>query len=284
MIPIGINLTSIGVTSTWWMESAQEVERAGFAGVWCWDHFISRGRKTDPVLECWTTLTAAAAHTSRIKVGSFVSNVMNRHPAVLARMLATVWDQSSGRVELGIGVGGSGPELPAYGIELPEPEVKSAVLEEAIQVLRKLWAGGPVRHDGRFFHLRDAYAYPAPEPPPRIIVGGEKPAGARLAARAGDAWTTNAVDYERLLTIHLAELSAHGRSRAQVAHLLAVDLARDEPLDRQPLIADMAGFAAEWQEKGADELIVSWVRPAELPALLEAAQRAGLPDAAREVV
>ena len=276
MIPIGINLTSIGVTSAWWIQSAQLAERAGFSGVWCWDHFISRGRKTDPVLECWTTLTAAAAHTSRIKVGSFVTNVMNRHPAVLARMLATVWDQSTGRVELGIGVGGQGPELPAYGMELPEPEVRSAVLEEAVLVLRKMWTGGPVNHEGRFFHLRDAYAYPAPEPPPRIIVGGEKPAGARLAARAGDAWTTNAVDYERLLPIHLAELSAHSRSRAQVSHLLAVELARDEPLDRQPLIADMAAFAAEWQEKGADELIISWVRPAELPAVIDAAERAGL--------
>ena len=115
-----------------------------------------------------------------------------------------------------------------------------------------------------------------PEPPPRIIIGGEKPGGARLAARAGDGWTTNAADYERLLPIHLAELSAHGRSRAQVVHIVAVTLSRDDPLDRQPLIADMAAFAAEWQEKGADELIVNWVRPAELPALLEAAERAGL--------
>ena len=278
MIPIGVNLTSIGVTSAWWTESAAQVERAGFAGVWCWDHHISRGRKTDPVLECWATLTAAGAHTSRIKVGSFVTNVMNRHPAILARMLATVWDQTHGRVELGIGVGGSGPELPAYGIDLPKPAVRVAVLEEAVQVIRKLWTGGPVSHDGRFFHLRDAYAYPAPQPPPRIIVGGEKPAGARLAARVGDAWTTNAVDYEQLLPLHLAELSAHGRSRAQMAHLLAVDLARDEPLDRQPLIADMAAFAQGWQQKGADELVVSWVRPAELPALLDAAERAGLPD------
>ena len=132
MIPIGINLTSIGVTSAWWIESAQAAERAGFSGVWCWDHFISRGRKTDPVLECWTTLTAAAAHTSRLKVGSFVTNVMNRHPALLARMLAPVWDQSGGRVELGIGVGGSGPELPSHGMELPEPAVRSAVIAIAV--------------------------------------------------------------------------------------------------------------------------------------------------------
>jgi len=276
MIPIGVNLTSIGVTSAWWRESAREVERAGFTGVWCWDHFISRGKKTDPVLECWTTLTAAAAATSRLKVGSFITNVMNRHPAVLARMLATIWDQSRGRVELGIGVGGYAPEMEGYGISFPDPPERVKVLEEAVAVVRLLWAGGPANFDGEYLHLREAWAHPAPEPPPRIIVGGEKPGGARLAARVGDGWTTNAPDYERLLPIHLEELSAHGRSRAQMAHLIAMTLSRDEPLDRQPLIADMAGVAAEWQEKGADELIVNWVRPAELPALLAAAERAGL--------
>lgn len=276
MIPIGVNLTSIGVTSAWWRESARELERAGFTGVWCWDHFISRGKKTDPVLECWTTLTAAAAATSRLKVGSFITNVMNRHPAVLARMLATIWDQSNGRVELGIGVGGYAPEMEGYGISFPDPPERVKVLEEAVAVVRLLWAGGPANFDGEYLHLREAWAHPAPEPPPRIIVGGEKPGGARLAARVGDGWTTNAPDYERLLPIHLEELSAHGRSRAQMAHLISMTLSRDEPLDRQPLIADMAGVAAEWQEKGADELIVNWVRPAELPALLAAAERAGL--------
>ena len=276
MIPIGINPTTIGVSSDWWLQAARDAEAAGFAGVWSWDHFVSRGRKSDPVLECWTTLTAAAAHTSRIHVGSFISNVMNRHPAILARMLATLWDQSGGRVELGIGVGGSGPELPSYGIELPEPKLRSAILEEAVAVIRLLWVGGPADYQGRFFQLHEAYAHPAPEPPPRIIVGGEKPAGARLAARVGDGWTTNAADYQTLLPIHLEELAAHGRSRAQMAHLIAVSLDKDVPLDRQPLIADMPTFLGEWQQRGADEMVVSWVKPADLPALLDAAARAGL--------
>ena len=78
-----------------------------------------------------------------------------------------------------------------------------------------------------------------------------------------------------MLPIHLEELSAHGRSRAEVKHLLAVSISRDEPLSSQPLIADMATFLGEWQERGADEIVVSWVRPAELPALLEAASKAG---------
>jgi alkanesulfonate monooxygenase SsuD/methylene tetrahydromethanopterin reductase-like flavin-dependent oxidoreductase (luciferase family) len=276
VIPIGVNLTSIGVRSDWWLGAARDLEQAGFSTAWCWDHFVSRGTKTDPVLECWTTLTAAAAATNRLRVGSFISNVMNRHPAVLARMVATLWDQSGGRVEVGLGVGGYEAEMTAYGVPFPPPAERVAILEEAAAVMRALWTGGPASFSGRHFSLADAWAHPAPEPPPRIIVGGEKPGGARLAARVGDGWTTNAADYERLLPIHLDELSRHGRSRAKMAHLVAVSLARDEPLASQPLIADLTTFAAEWQARGADELIVNWVRPAELPALLEAASRAGL--------
>ncbi len=277
MIPIGLNLTSIGVSSAWWRESARQAEAAGFSAVWCWDHFISRGKAKDsPVLECWTTLAAAAAATERLRVGSFVTNVMNRHPAVLTRIVGTIAEQSAGRVELGIGVGGSQAEMDAYGIPFPEPAERVAVLEEAVAVVRLLWSGGPVDYEGRFFRLREAWAHPVPKPRPRIIVGGEKPAGARLAARVGDGWTTNGSDLDRLLPVHEAELEAHGRVRADVDLVVAVGLARDEPLERQPLVADLTAFAGEWEERGADELVVSWVRPAELPVLLDAAERAGL--------
>ncbi|HEY5520057.1 MAG TPA: LLM class flavin-dependent oxidoreductase [Candidatus Limnocylindrales bacterium] len=276
MIPIGLNLTCMGVTSAWWLESALQAEQAGFRGVWCWDHSISRGKKTTPVLECWTTLTAAAAVTRKLRVGSFIDNVMNRQPAILARMLATLSEQSGGRVELGIGVGGNEEEALAYGIPFPAPAERVEILEEAVAVMRLLWTGGPVDFSGRHFQLHEAWSYPVPEPAPRVIVGGEKPAGARLAARLGDGWTTNAPDYEALLPIHLEELADHGRSRAQVAHLIAVSIDKDVPLESQPLIADIATFLGEWQERGADEIIVSWVRPAQLPALLEAAARAGL--------
>ncbi|MDL2334991.1 MAG: LLM class flavin-dependent oxidoreductase [Chloroflexota bacterium] len=276
MIPIGLNPTTIGVSSAWWRETAIAAEQAGFKGVWSWDHFVSRGKKTDPVLECWTTLTAAAAVTSTLKVGSFINNVMNRNPAVLARMLATLCDQALGRVELGIGVGGSGPELTSYGIDLPEPGVRVRILEEAVAVIRLLLAGGPADYQGEFFSLHEAYAFPTPQPAPRIIVGGEKPGGARLAARVGDGWTTNGTDYEQLLPVHLEELARVGRSRSDVVHLIAVDLARDVELAEQPLIADMATFLGKWHDRGADEVVVSWVRVHERDALLDAAVRAGL--------
>ena len=164
-IPIGVDLTAIGVPAAWWLQSARRVEAAGFRTVWAWDHFVSRGRLDDPVLECWTTLAAAAARTSTLRVGSFVSNVMNRHPAVLARIAATLADLSGGRLELGIGIGGHPAEHEAYGIAFPAAPERAARLEEAVQVLRLLFGGGPVDYDGRFYQLTGRARIPGAEAP-----------------------------------------------------------------------------------------------------------------------
>jgi alkanesulfonate monooxygenase SsuD/methylene tetrahydromethanopterin reductase-like flavin-dependent oxidoreductase (luciferase family) len=275
-IPVGVSPTVIGVTAAWWLDAARTLERAGFAGAWAWDHFMSRGRRTDPTLECWTTLSAAAAVTSRLRVGSFVTNVMNRHPRQQRRMAATVHDLSGGRLELGIGIGGHPAEHAMYGMAYPEPPERAARVEEAVEVLRRLWRGGPTDFDGRYYQLDDAVAFPALAPPPRIVIGGEKPAGARLAARVGDAWTTNATDLARLRPIFLDTLAANGRQPADVPILVAVYPDRTKPLESQPLFADLADLAAGCRDAGASELIVGWLRPAEMPLLLDAAERAGL--------
>lgn len=276
VIPIGVNLSSVGVPASWWRDTARLLESAGFNTVWCWDHFISRGRLDDPVLECWMTLAAAAAATERVHVGSFVSNVMNRHPAVLARMAATLQEQSNGRVEMGIGIGGHPAEHVAYGIDFPEPKERVERLEESVAILRLLWAGGPVDYEGRHYSLMGAHAYPVPQPAPRILIGGEKPGGARLAARIGDAWSMNGREYDTLRPIFDEALGAAGRDRAQVDVVVAADREKDVALDQQPLYVDLAGAADQWAERGVDELVLHWVKPHEVPALLAAAERAGL--------
>ena len=150
-IPIGVNLTTIGISGAWWIEAARRLETAGVASIWAWDHFVSRGRLTDPLLECWTLLTAAAVSTESVHVGSFVTNVMNRYPQVLARQVATLADLAPGRVELGIGIGGHPAEHLAYGIPFPEPAERAARLEEAVGVVRALFSGGPVTRPSPFY-------------------------------------------------------------------------------------------------------------------------------------
>jgi alkanesulfonate monooxygenase SsuD/methylene tetrahydromethanopterin reductase-like flavin-dependent oxidoreductase (luciferase family) len=273
-MPVGVNLTTIGVSAGWWLGSARRLEAAGYAGVWSWDHFVSRGRLDDPMLECWTTLAATAAVTSRIRVGSFVSNVMNRHPAVLARMVATIADLAPGRVELGIGIGGHPAEHAAYGIDFPAPSERAARLEEAVAVLRALFTGGPVSYEGAWYRLREAYASPAPSPVPRIVIGGERPAGARLAARIGDAWTCMADSYDQLRPVFDAALAAAGRRPSEVAVIVGCDLPRDEGIRAAPAIADPMAWAEGWRERGADELVLHWVTSDQLDHVLDAGERA----------
>ena len=271
-IPIGLNLTSVAVTADWWLEAAGRTEAAGFDSVWIWDHFVSRGRRTDAMLECWSMLAAASAATRRVRLGSFVSNVMNRHPAVVARMAATVAELSGGRLELGIGAGGHPAEHEAYGIPFPERPVRAEHLREAIEVLRLLWSGGPVDHEGEHYQLRGAYAYPVPRPTPRIIVGAETAAGARFAARHADAWTCPGARLDALLPVFEAELSLVGRARAAAPVLVSIEV---EDLGR-----DLPRVAARWQELGAAEVILHDVKADELDGVLALAEGGRGPVAA----
>lgn len=259
-LPVGLNPTAIGVPAAWWIDAARRAEAAGFSTVWVWDHFVSRGDLTDPLLECWTTLTAAAVSTERIGLGSFVANVMNRHPAVLARIVATLADLAPGRVELGIGIGGHPAEHRAYGMAFPPPPERAARLEEAVAVLRRLFRGGPVDYEGRYYRLEAAHAFPVPQPMPRITIAGMKPAGARLAARLGDAWTCFAPDYGRLRPIFLAELAAAGRRPEEVAVVVGIEHAEIDE--------DLAALTARWRERGASELVIHDVGPAALERIL----------------
>ena len=107
------------VRSPWWLESARRLEAAGYRGV-VLGPLHGQGDPTVPVVEDWTILAMAAARTERVTVGPFVLNVMNRHPALVARMASTLQIASGGRLVLGIGIGGAPKEHAAYGMAFPD--------------------------------------------------------------------------------------------------------------------------------------------------------------------
>ncbi len=274
-LPIGVCLRAIRAEPRWWLDSARRLDEAGFSGVWCWDHFMGRGDLTVPVVESWTTLAMAAAVTSRVTVGPFVMNVMNRHPAVVARMASTLQIASGGRLLLGIGIGGAPREHEAYGIDFPAAPERVARLEEAVAVIRALWTGGPITRESPFYPLRSAAAFPIPEPVPRIIIGGETAAGARLAARIGDGWSAFDDNFEANLRLYLESLAAAGRSRADQMVLVGF---QGEWL-AEGSIRDTAWFAApretwaRWREAGADGAIVLARSVDDVDALVESVGR-----------
>jgi alkanesulfonate monooxygenase SsuD/methylene tetrahydromethanopterin reductase-like flavin-dependent oxidoreductase (luciferase family) len=274
-LPIGVTIRSIRAEPGWWLESAKRLDEAGYAGVWSWDHFMGQGDRTVPVVESWTILAMAAAATRRITVGPFVANVMNRHPAVLARMASTLQIASGGRLVLGLGIGGAPREHAAYGIDFPAPAERVARLEEAVAVIRALWTGGPITRDSAHYPLADATAYPVPEPPPPIIIGGETPAGARLAGRIGDGWSAFDNNFEQNLPLYLEALAATGRSRDRQRVLVGFqgDWLGESDVAETEWVREPRAAWERWREKGADGAIVLARSTADVDALVDAVTR-----------
>jgi alkanesulfonate monooxygenase SsuD/methylene tetrahydromethanopterin reductase-like flavin-dependent oxidoreductase (luciferase family) len=274
-LPIGVTIRTIRAEPGWWLESARRLDAAGYQGVWAWDHFVGQGDRTVPVVEGWTILAMAAAATQRVTVGTFVANVMNRHPAVLARMASTLQIASGGRLVLGIGIGGAPKEHAAYGIDFPEAKERAARLEEAIGVIRALWTGGPVTRDSPYYPLTDAHAFPVASPPPPIIIGGETPAGARLAGRVGDGWSTFEDNFVQNLPLYLEALEAAGRSRARQRVYVGFqgDWLGDADLTESPWCRDPRAAWEQWRKAGADGAIVLARTTSDIDALVDAVAR-----------
>jgi alkanesulfonate monooxygenase SsuD/methylene tetrahydromethanopterin reductase-like flavin-dependent oxidoreductase (luciferase family) len=175
-----------------------------FEHAWLWDHLVPlRGDVTGPALEGWTLLAALATQTTRLRLGIIVTNNRIRQPAVLAKMAATVDIIANGRLEFGIGAGGSAVadpaglalvhrELDAYGIDVVSPGEAVASLGEACTIVKRLWSeDAPFDFDGRYYQLKGAICEPKPVqrpgPPITIGAGGEKKA-LRVVAEHADIW------------------------------------------------------------------------------------------------
>ena len=274
-LPIGVVIRAIRAEPGWWLESARRLDEAGYAGLWCWDHFMGRGDKTVPVVEAWTTLAMAAAMTRQVTVAPFVLNVMNRHPALVARMASTLQIASGGRLILGIGIGGGKAEHEAYGIPFPEAPERVARLEEAVEVIRALWTGGPVTRSSDYYPLENAYSHPVPNPAPRIVVGGETPAGARLAARIGDGWTAFDTNFEQNLPLYLETLAAAGRRREDQLVLVGFqgEWLSDERFRETPWFHEPRAAWERWRAAGSDGAIVLARTTDDIDALVDAVER-----------
>jgi len=274
-LPINVTIRSIRGEPRWWLESAKRLDAAGYQGVWSWDHFVGQGDPTVPVSEGWTILSMAAAATERVTVGPFVLNVMNRHPAVVARMASTLQIASGGRLVLGLGIGGAPREHAAYGIDFPDAPERVARLEEAVAVIRALWTGGPITRPSPYYPLDGAHAFPVPTPPPPILIGGETPAGARLAARIGDGWSTFENNFERNLPLYLEALETASRRRVdqRVYAGFQGDWLGDADIRETPWVREPKAAWEEWHAKGADAVIVLARTTSDVDALVDAVAR-----------
>ena len=181
-----------------------------FRSLWMTDHFFWQ---EEPTYEAWTVLAYAAARFPGYQVGPMVLGQSYRNPALLAKMGATLHSLSGGRFIMGIGAGWKEDEYHAYGYDYPRAGVRLEQLEEALEIMTRLWREpGKVTFEGKHYHIRDAWCEPKPNPPIPLVVGGGGIKTMRLAARFADMWNISDTPFivykERLATLrrHCDEL------------------------------------------------------------------------------
>jgi len=221
-----------------------------FESGWNFDHFYPIfDDPKGPCLEGWTTLTALAQATTRLRLGTMVSGIHYRHPAVLANMAAALDIISDGRLELGIGAGWNEEESGAYGIELGTVTERFDRFDEACQVLIGLLSQETTDFDGRFYQLRAARNEPKgpqrPHPPICIGGGGEKRT-LRTTAKYAQHWNFpggSPADFARKRDVLAEHCAAVGRDPKEI--LLSAQLRLNPDLNYRAVIADAIAFGAE---------------------------------------
>ena len=190
-------------------------------------------------------------------------------------MASTLQAASGGRFTLGIGIGGAPKEHRAYGIDFPDVDERVERLEEAVGVIRALWTGGPVSRPGRFYPLDEAHAHPAPDPAPRILIGGGSQRGVRLAARIGDGWAAEIDRFEELLPAYREALASENRTVEDTWIALGFGggkTGQDALRDSEWVSAPREALAT-YTAMGVDEIVVTARTPNDVDALVEAVDR-----------
>lgn len=271
---IGIQLPEVERVVRWpeLLTIARAAEESGFDSIWVGDHLLYRndGRPERGPHECWATLAALAAVTTRVEIGPLVACASFHPPAVLAKQAAAVHEISGGRLMLGLGAGWNRAEYDAFGLPY---EKRISRFEEAFAIIAPLVRGERVTYSGEFFSVKDAVLLPTPLSPIPLMIGSNGPRMLSITLRIVASWNTWYDSYgnspERFAALN-REISAAavtvGRDPATLRRSACVLVRTDPTSMERPLGAELPpvqGDAAEivrqlatFAAAGADEIIV----------------------------
>lgn len=207
------------------VESVKAAEKAGFDMVTVMDHFYQIrgvGPETDSMLEAYSTLAALATQTSRVKLGTLVTGVTYRNPALLAKTVTTLDVISKGRAIMGIGAAWNESEHIGYGFEFPPIKERMERLDEALTIIKRMFSEDRPSFAGKHYRIEQALNVPRPIQPggPKILIGGagEKKT-LKLLARHGDIghwFGGNLEDLKRKRQVFLEHCEAEERDPTTV--------------------------------------------------------------------
>lgn len=182
------------------LDIARRADQTGLASLWVMDHYFQIpevGPAEQNMLEGYSALSAAAAVTDRISLGTLVTGVTYRHPGLLIKTVTTLDLLSGGRAVLGLGAGWYEREHLALGVPFPGVSERFERLEETLQIANQMWSADDGPFKGRHYRLKETLCRPMPlsQPRPRILIGGSgERKTLRLAAQYADAWNMFAMD------------------------------------------------------------------------------------------
>jgi alkanesulfonate monooxygenase SsuD/methylene tetrahydromethanopterin reductase-like flavin-dependent oxidoreductase (luciferase family) len=193
-LKLGLQLWPQRTTWPEFRDAAVAAEARGWDSIWTWDHLLAiQGPWQQPIFEGWSMLTAVAVATSRVRLGLMVGANTFRNPGLTTKTAATLDHVSDGRAILGIGGAWFEREHEAFGIDFHgTPGVRLDKLEEAVPLMRRLFDGELVSHEGRFYTFKDALCEPRPVQAhlPILVGGSGLKKTLRTVARHADAWNT----------------------------------------------------------------------------------------------
>lgn len=200
--------------------------RGVYDSVWLSDHFVPGTRWMPPepdTLECWTATVHFSAIFPEFQYGQIVLGNNYRHPPLLAKAAATMQVLTGGKLILGIGAGWMESEYRMYGYEFPRPAVRVQQLDEACQIMRRMWTESPASFQGKHYTVDAAYANPLPDPAPPIMIGGSgEQLTLRVVAKHADWWESGShapAEYRRKSEVLTNHCEAVGRDPSSILHV-----------------------------------------------------------------
>lgn len=248
---------------------AQRAEQAGLSSFWVMDHFFQIpgvGPASHEMLEGYSALAFAAAHTTRIKLGTMVTGVTYRHPGVLVKTATTLDVLSGGRAYFGIGAGWYEAEHRGLGVPFPPTAERFERLEETLQIAHQMWNGDEKPYQGKHYHLARPLNSPSSvqKPHPPILIGGAgERKTLRLVAHYGDACNFSLTrmgldEAQHKLDVLREHCQAIGRSYTDIEKTIikSIRLSRDGQ-EQSWTPADALAYFRELAALGIDQAIVS---------------------------
>ena len=198
-VHFGVTIPQIKRTWDEAKSASIEFEAMGYDSLWVCDHLYGPQSPSIPILEAWSLVSAVAAITGRVEIGTLVTPAGMRNPAQLGKVIATIDNIAGGRIIPGLGAGWMPREFTDFGVPFLSTGQRLAQLRETVELLKQMWTEPSVTYEGKYAQAHNLVCEPKPVRTPPILIGGAgEKVTLKLAAEHAAIWNNMAVHQARL--------------------------------------------------------------------------------------